>query len=248
MATIETGTAILARARIIAQDNGTNFAVGASDALILLNDVLVTLNNNGATKPKWVGASVSGLTFAAGESSHVSTFLSTDDIITEVESFHQAAASTFAAPASPAIERITVQEMLDMLNYDGDHALTGSATQWTHVAMEKAQSDTSGADTAFIEQLRVWAFPVIGQARSIHMRVPVPVTISAITKTPNLDNVDTRIASQILAYKIAKLKKETSQAFLDNILRDIPQEYRDPDYGGGVRKAQLQDGIRQVDY
>src|SRR5512146_1226965 len=117
----ETGTLILARARILAQDNdsNSNYAVGAADALILLNDVLVALNNNSRTKTKTIGASVTSLTFSAGESSHL--LIGVD--ITEFESFHPSNSATLSYPLSPALERISVQEMLRKLNYDGDNAL-----------------------------------------------------------------------------------------------------------------------------
>ena len=250
MATLETGTQILARARILAQDNdiNSNFAVGAADCLILLNDVLISLNNNSNTKSKWIGASVSGLSFSASDATKVSAFISSDPVITEIESFHQSNSSTFSLPATPAIERIPVQEMLTQMSFNGDTALTQGGSEWTLVAAEKNQVDTSGAATALIEQWRVYAWPVINRTRYIHLKVPVPVTISAITNCPDIDAIDTRLVSRLLAYEIAKLKKETSQAFMDNILRGIPQGTLDMVYGGAVRGSQLQTGITQVEY
>lgn len=248
MATIETGTQILARARIIAGDNDANgnYAVGAATALILLNEVLVAQSNNVTTKPKWISATTSGLTFSSGTSSVVTAFITTDDLITEIGSFHQSNSSTFTPPASPPIQIVSVQEILDKLNFDGDNTLLGSSDRWTHVAAEKAQDVVSGADTAYVEQWRVWAFPVINRTRYMHIRASVPVTISAITKTPNIDGVDTRVTSRLLAYEIAKLKKETSQQFLSNILAGVPREALPQSYGAAARKGQLQHHIIEV--
>ena len=238
--TQETGTQILARARIYAQDNdaNSNYAVSDASALILLNDILVSLSNNVRVKPKWVGASVSGLSFAAGNSSKVTT---ADINATEIESFHQSNAAAFSAPASPALERISVQQILTLFNFDGNTALSQAASTWTHVAAEKAQDLTA----AGVEVWRVWAYPVINTTRHIHLRVPAPVTISALTSTPDLDTVDSRVVSRLLGYDMAKLKKESSQEFLQNIIRSVPQDVLQVVYGGAVRASQLQDHVIQ---
>jgi len=236
--TQETGTEILARARIYAQDNdsASNFSVNAGSALIMLNDILVSLSNNAKTKPKWVGASASGLTFTAGLSSKVTT---SDINATEIGSFHQSNSATATAPFSPAIQRITVQEMLDLLGYDGDNALSSGGTEWTHVAAEKAQDLTA----AGVEVWRVWAYPVLNRTRYMHLNIPAPVTISAIGDKPDLDTVDSRVVSRLLAYDMARLNKESSADFLNGILRGVPREVLDVVYGGAVRGGQLQDRV-----
>ena len=238
----ETGTLILARARIFAQDNdaNSNYAVNAADALILLNDILVSLSNNVRVKPKWMGASVSGLTFTAGQESIVSG--TGMNPVTEIESFHQAASSTLAFPVSPAIQRVSVQEILQMFQYDGNNALQQGAAEWTHVAAEKSQTDTAASG---VEKWRVWAFPVINTTRSLHIRYPAPVTIAAIGDYPDLDTVDSRLVSRLLAYEMARLKKEVSQEFLNGILAPVPKEVLNQVYGGAVRSSQLQDHVIQ---
>lgn len=237
----ETGTQILARARIHAQDNdaNSNFAVGAASALILLNDVLVSMNNNSKTKTKTIAASTTGLTFASGDASK----LISDVDITEFESFHPSGSSGLSYPLAPAIDRISVQDMMAFLGYDGDHTLGAAASEWSFVAAEKTQDDTAASG---VEKWRVYGWPVINRTRSIHVKAVVPVTISAIGDYPDLDVVDSRIASFLLAYKIAKLKKETSQAFLNNILEEVPPEMRPQNYGAGVRASQLQDGVSEI--
>jgi hypothetical protein len=236
--TQETGTEILARARILCQDNdsASNFSVSAANALILLNDILISLSNNARVKPKWIGASVSGLTFAAGASSKVTT---SDINATEIESFHQSNSSTAAAPFSPAIERVSVQEMLALHDYDGDNVLTSGGTEWLKVAAEKSQDLTA----AGVEVWRVWVYPVINRTRYIHLRVPSPVTIGNIGDKPDLDTVDSRVVSRLLAYEMARLNKENSADFLNGILAPVPKEVVSLVYGGAVRGSQLQDHV-----
>ena len=234
----ETGTQILARARIKAQDNdaNSNFAVGAASALILLNDVLVEMNNNCKTKTKTIGATTSGLTFASGEATHL---FSGVDVI-EFESFHPTSTTSVSYPLSPALERISVQEMMNVLGYDGDNTIGAQASEWSLVAAEKTQDDTAASGA---EKWRVWGWPVINRTRSMTVKAVIPVTITAITDYPDLDVVDSRIASSLLAYKMAKLKKETSRAFLDGILEDVPPAMRPQNYGNAVRSSQLQDFV-----
>jgi hypothetical protein len=239
--TQETGTEILARARIKAQDNDAsqNYAVSDATALILLNDILVAVSNDVEVKPKWVAASTSGLTFTSGTASKVTT---ADVNATEIESFHQSGSSSITHPLPPALKRISVQEIMELFGADGDTTLGPTASEWTHVAAEKSQSDTSSG----VEHWRVFAYPVINRTRYIHLRVPAPVTISALTDKPDVATVNSRVLSSLLAYKIAKLKKETSPSFLQGILEDVPAEVVRSAFGSGVRRSQLQDRIAQV--
>lgn len=234
----ETGTQILARARIKCQDNdaNSNYAVSNADALVLLNDILVSLSNDVAVKPKWVAASVSGLTFTSG----VATKLTTADInATEIESFHQSNSSTLTFPPSPAIERVSVQEIMEMFDFDGQTTVGPQASEWTHVAAEKAQNDTSTG----VEMWRVWAYPAINTTRYIHLRVPAPITITALGDTPDIDSVNSRVLSSLLAYKMALIKKETSQTFLQGIINDVPDEVFKSAFGSAIRRSQLQDHV-----
>ena len=130
-----------------------------------------------------------------------------------------------------------------MLDYNGDTALAVSDSEWTHVAAEKAQSDTAGSG---LEKFRVWGYPVINRTRYMTIRAPMPVTIAAIGDYPDIDTVDSRVVSRLLAYEMAKLKKEVSAAFLQGILSLIPGNILQQVYGGAVRGSQLQSGIRQV--
>ena len=238
----ETGTQIVARARTIAQDDDANSNYGVSDtrALALLNDIAVSLTNNVRAKTKWIGATNSGLVFTSG----LATKLTTADIkVTEIESFHPSNSATLSFPVAPALLRVSVQEMMVLLNYDGDNALASAAAEWTHVAAEKAQNDTASG----VEAWRVWGYPVINRTRYMTIKAPVPqVVMSDLTETPDIDSVDSILLSRILAYEMARLKKDNSQSFLDSTLRGVPKDIVTALYGSGVRKSQLQDGILQV--
>ena len=239
----ETGTLILARARIIAQDNdaSSNFAVGAADALIMLNDILVSLSNNQRVKTKTIAGTTSGLTFTSGTVSKVTT---ADILATEFETFHASASSALSYPLAPALTRVSVQEIMQMLNYDGTTALTAQASEWTHVAAEKTQDDTN----AGVEVWRVYGYPVINTTRSMTVKAIIPTTIATIGLIPDLDVVDSRVVSRLLAYELAKLKKEVSPEFLAGILAPVPKDILRLAYGDAVRANQLQDRILEVDW
>jgi hypothetical protein len=238
----ETSATILTRARIKAQDNDAsgNYAT----ALILLNDLVGRFNNSVKTKTKTIAAVTSGLSFSANTVSKVTT---ADINAIEFESFHQSNSSALSYPLSPAIERVSVIEMLSLLNFDGNTALRGSATEWTQVAAEKTQDDTAASG---VEVWRVYGFPVISTTRYMHVKAIVPTAFASIgaVYADYGDAVDGLVLSDLLAYELAKLKKETSQGFLDNILRSIPQGILDIAYGGAIRAQQLQDGIIKVEY
>lgn len=230
-----TGTEILALARIHAQDNdsNSNFAVSAADALVLLNAVLAEWGQNFNSVPKYVGASTTGLSFAAGDSSKETDG---DPTFEEVASFHATGSSTLSYPLSPALERVTVDVIQQMLAYDGDNALTQNSADWTHVAMERVQESSDEASAA--QKWRVWVYPVLNRARHLTVKA-IPVnTISAITKYPDITEGDGRIIARLLAWEIARLKKESTQAFLDGILAPVPKDVLQRMYRGGVLGAQ----------
>lgn len=237
------GGQIIERARVFAQDNAanSNFAVSDADALILLNDILVSYQHNFKTKPKWLSASTTGLTFTAG----VASLVTTDDLgVSEIESFHQSSSSGITYPLSPAIERVSVQEILELFDSDGTTTPGARASEWTHVAAEKSMTDTTGGGSPN-ERWRIWAFPVIDQTHYMHLRVPGRTYLANGGEHPDLDLADALIVSRLLAYEMAKLKKETTQAFLENILSGVPKEILGARYGVGLRGAQLQDNIVQ---
>ena len=241
------GTNILALARVYAQDDdgANNYAVGASHALLLLNDVLMRFTANGLSKPKYIGASVTGLTFASGDVyKETADNTGTAMRITEFESFHPANSATLGFPTSPALQRVTVAEIVEMLGFDGDTALTPQASEWTHVAAEKTQDVTA----AGVEKWRVWAYPVINRTRYLTVRVPVYTQLAQISDVPDLEEVDANHVARLLAWEMARLKKEASPAFLDSILAPVPKEVIQQMRLGSVADALAQDRVDWKDW
>lgn len=234
------GSDILTLAREWAQDNdaSSNFAVGAAEALRKLNILLMDWSTNVGVKPKYLAASTTGLTFASGDASKETDG---DPIILNFESFHPNGANTLTFPVSRPLDQISVDEIIDRLKYDGDNALTGQASEWTHVAWEKTQ-DSGDEDTA-TEKWRVWAYPVINRTRYLTTKASVALQISTIAKYPDLDEGDVVPFTRLLAWEIARAKKENSQAFLDSILAPVPRTLLDKMHRGGVLANQLPDSV-----
>lgn len=238
-----TGTNALSYARVRAQDNDFqgNFAVGAADALVLLNGVLVSWTIHIDTKPVYYSATTTGLTFASGDVSKETDGAPT---VNEFESFHSSSSASLTFPVSPALWRVSVPEIQAMLGYDGDTALSPAASEWTHVAAERTQDSdfTSGA-----ERWRVWGYPVINRTRYMVAKAIKNLELSAIGDYINLDEGDARIIGDLLAWEIARLKKENSAQFLESILAQVPRSILDRMYRGGISTNQLQDRVEWVD-
>jgi hypothetical protein len=242
-----TGTNILSLARIYAQDNDAsgNFSTGAADALVMLNDVLMRWSFNVKSKPKYLAATTTGLSFSAND-----VYKETGDNtgstmrISGFESFHPAAANSLSFPLPPALEIVTVDEIRELLGYTGDVALSGAASEWTHVAYEKTQDATS----AGAEKWRVWAYPVINRTRYLTVRAPVYTQITLISDIPDIEEADVNMVARFLAFDIASLKKETDAKFLSSILAPVPPGLVQQMHGGAVLASQLQDRVEWRDW
>lgn len=242
----KTGTAILALARIYAQDNdvASNYAVSPGDALILLNDVLMRYTTHVTAKDKYIGASVTGLTFSSGD-----VYKETGDNtgstlrISEFAAFHPAGSSTLGLPVAPALERVTVEVIQEMLGYDGDNALAAAASEWTHVAAEKVQGVSASE-----EKWKVWAYPVINRTRSLTVKASVYTQLSQISDTPDLNEVEANHVARLLAWEMARLKKESNPAFLDSILAPVPKEVVQQMQGGAIAASLAQDRVEWRDW
>ena len=242
-----TGTAILALARVYAQDNdsNSNFAVGAADALLLLNDVLMRWSFNVRSKPKYVAATTTGLSFSSGDVyKETGDNTGTTMRISGFESFHPAASSSLAFPLPPALEVVTVDDIRVMLDYTGDTALAAQAPEWTHVAYEKTQDATA----AGAEKWRVWAYPVINRTRHLTVRAPVYTQIASIGDIPDIEEADANMVARLLGWEVARLKKEASGQFLDSIVAPVPKDILDQYHGGAVYDSQLQDRVEWRDW
>lgn len=242
-----TGTNLLALARVHGQDNDVNgnFGVIAADALLLTNDVLMRWTTNVRVKPKYIGASVSGLTFASGD-----VYKETGDNtvaamrISEFSSFHPSNSATLAFPLAMQLERVTVDEIQSLLNFDGDNALAAAASEWTHVAAEKTQDATA----AGVEKWRIWAYPVINRTRYMTVRSPVYTQLAAITEIPDIEESDFNTVARFLGWEIARLKRETDASFLASILAPIDPEIVQAMNGGAIAGEMLQDRVDWRDW
>jgi hypothetical protein len=240
-----TGTNILALARVWAQDNdvNSNFGVGAADALVLLNALLADWGTHFGVKNLYINGTTSGLSFSAGdvtkETDGSPTFL-------EIISAHPSKPGALSFPLAPPLERVTTEEIQAMLGYDGDVSLSPQAAEWTHFAAERSQD--LGDESTSTEKWRIWAYPVINRARYMTLNVVPFYQITAITNIPDVDEGDARVIARLLAWEIARLKKETSQVFLDSILSPLPKEVLQKMYRGGVTMAQLQSSVLWRDW
>jgi len=239
------GTEILAMARLLSQDNDTNsnFAVGAADALLLLNNILVERAAGQGAKINYINGTTSGLSFSAGD---VTKETDGNPTFMEIASAHSAAPGVLSFPLTPPLERVSVQEIQELLQYDGDTALAQQASDWTHFAAER--SEDSGSASVTTDIWRVWAYPVINRARYMTLGVIPSTTLAAITNIPDLDEGDARIIARLLAWEIARLKKETTKVFLDSIIAPLPKSVLDRVYRGGVNSNQLPAAVEWRDW
>ena len=240
-----TGTQILALARVYAQDNdvASNYAVGAADALLLLNDVLMRWTTNVKAKPKYIAATTTGLTFTSGTPYVVTT--NNTSGIKEFISFHPSGSSSLTFPLAPSLERVTVEDIQELMQYDGDNALAAAASEWTHVAAELTQDATAASG---VEKWRVWAYPVINRTRYLTVNAVTYTQISAIGDYPDIEENDANTVARLLAWEMARLKKENSAQFLDSILAPVPKEVVQQMYGGAVSAALVQDRVEWRDW
>jgi hypothetical protein len=94
----------------------------------------------------------------------------------------------------------------------------------------------------------VWAYPVINRTRHLTLKVVPSTEIALITNIPDLDEGDERIVARLLAWEIARLKKESTEAFLNSILAPLPKEVLDRVYRGGVNSNQLPAAVEWRDW
>lgn len=235
-----TGTAIISLARVYAQDNDTNsnFAVIASDALTLLNDVLMRWSFNVRSKPKYLAATTTGLSFNSGDVyKEAGDNTGSTMRISEFSNFHPANTSALSFPLPPGLKRVTVDEIKALLGFDGDNALTPGASEWSHVAAEKTQDATA----AGAEKWRVWGYPVINRTRHMTVEAAVYTQLAAANDIPDIEEADANVVARFLAWEMARLKKEAGQSFLDSILSPVPREVVEQMHGGAIASALAQD-------
>ena len=216
---LKTGTLILSKARLLAQDTATSPAVSDANALILLNDVLLRFCGDVSNRSHLVAASVSGLSFSANEAIKQTT-LSGVDYIDELLAAHPSDTNAANTVPTPALELKTVDWMLDAYGDTGDGSLSGGGTEWQAWAWERV-SVVGGAGTQ--EQFRVYVYPALSAERHLTLRVSRNVTIAALTDTPDLSLREADIVARLLAWEMARLHTR-DEAFLAQILAPIPED------------------------
>lgn len=241
-----TGTAILTLARDLALDNdaSTNYGVGAASALLKLNDVLMRWTTNVRSKPIYIAATTTGLSFSSGDVyKETSDNTASTKRITAFHSFHEAAANTLSFPLPPALEVVTVDRIRELLNYDGDTALSAQADHWQAVAYEKTQDATAaGAD-----KWRVWAYPVINRTRHMTVQATAYTQLSVIGDTPDIDENDANAVARFLAWEIATANR-APQALIDSIIAPLPRNIIEQMHGGVALSTPLQDAVEWRDW
>ena len=236
-----TAATLITRGRQHANDNDAslNYGVGDTLALAFCNDVLMRWSFNVRSKPKYLAATTTGLTFSAGDVyKETGDNTATTMRISGFESFHPAASSSLLFPLPPALNVRTVDEIRELLRYDGDNALAQAAPEWTDVAFEKTQDATS----AGAEKWRVWAYPVINRTRYLTVRAATYTQVAASSDIPDIEEADADVVARLIGWEIAKSNR-MPQALLDSIVAPIPREVMEQMHGGAVYDAQLQDRV-----
>jgi hypothetical protein len=245
VARILASTAI-SEARVIAQDDDSagNYAVSDIKALAILNFVLADWSTNIGARSTYVSATDSGLTWSSGD---VTKLTDGAPSFLAIESVHAHGSASLTYPLAPALQRVTVDEIQAMLDFNGDTALTGQSSDWHFWAAEPVTSDQT-SDTATTDIWRFWAYPVINRTRYMVLKVIPLIQCSAITKNIDLDEGDCRIVVKLLAWEIARLKKENSPDFLGNILSMVPREILNKMHRGGPLGQQLPSSVEWKDW
>lgn len=236
----ETGTTILAHARVFAQDTSTSSpAVSDANGLILLNEVLTRLSDVEA-KETLIAASASGLTFAAGDAVKET---SAQDLWDHILAAYESDANTVGTVLPDQLQHVTVEEILRLHgnDYDGTVSASGSSG-WQAYAWERvAGADAKSGSTA----LRVYVYPALNATRYMTIRVPKNMLLAALTDTPDLSAREAAVVKRLLAWEMARLHTEDTE-FLQQILAPLPTRVLDAYFEAGKTHGWMQSGIRQT--
>lgn len=236
-----TGTTILALARVFAQDTATSSpAVGDTNALLLLNDVLLRYTGDVESRDTIVAASTSGLTFAANE---VVKETGAQDLYDHILSAHPSDTNAANTVLTPALTLWTVEEMLAAHRDEGDGSVSGSGTrEWQAYAWERVAAATAITGST---ALRVYVWPALGATRHLTIRVPKSVLLAALTDTPDLSQREARIVARLLAWEMARLHSR-DEAFLQQILAPMPSKVLDAYMDSAKTHGWMQSAIRET--
>lgn len=213
----ETGTTIIAHARVYAQDTATSSpAVSDANGLILLNEVLQRWTGDVEAKHALISATDSGLTFLANAGIVETTAQDLWDTILDAYESDGAAVPTILPPG---LSHWTVEEMLDAYQNDYNGTMTGGGSSgWKAYAWERVAASTAITGSTAI---RVYVYPVLAATRYLILRVPKTVELAALTDTPDLARREAGIVKRLLAWEMARLHTR-DEAFLQQILAPVP--------------------------
>jgi len=236
----ETGTTILAHARVLAQDTSTSSpAVSDANALILLNGVLTRWGDVNA-KETLVAASASGLTFAAGDAVKET---SASDLWDHIVAAYESDANTVGTVLPPQLTHWTVEQMLAAHQNDFDGTVSsGGSSGWQAYAWEPvAGSDAKTGSTV----LRVYVWPALAATRYMTLRVPKNMILDALTDTPDISRREAEVVKRLLAWEMARLHTEDTE-FLQQILAPVPERILNAYFEGGKTHGWMQSSIRDT--
>ena len=236
-----TGTQILAKARVIAQDTSTSQpAVSDANALILLNDVLERFCGDVSAKHHLIAASASGLTFAAGDAIKET---SAQDLWDNILAAYESDSSSVGTVLPQQLEHWEVERMLDTINNNFDGTVTGGGSSgWIAYAWEPV---ASGAVTTGSTGIRVYVWPPLNATRYMTLRTAKLVELAALTDTPDVTRREASICARFLAWEMARLHSRDTE-FLQQILAPIPSQVLDAYFEAAKRGGWSQFGLRQT--
>jgi len=248
-----TGAAIISRARGICNDDDANgnFTVSATLALTKLNGLLKRWAQNFGVEPRFYGASVTGLTFAAGATNMLTSASSAwafdlNEISDAYQSNSDTIATVLAATPPPGLERKSVAEILAL--YDREtaqwSAVQQGGTDWSCWAAEREGDSTENA-TGF-DKWRFWVYPALSRVQYLTLRASEQMNLASASNYANVDATHAEYIAHFLAWEMAREARETDPQRLENILAPVPQEVRQQYYFQGVHRTQLQDTVKLV--
>lgn len=237
----QTGTQVVALARLFAQDTATsNPAVSDANALLLLNDVLLRYAGDVAGKQSLIPASTSGLTFAAN-AAVVETNAS--DLYDHILDAYPSNSTSNPTILPDGLSLWTVEQMLEAYRNEGSGTTTGSGTrEWQAYAWERVAAATAITGST---SLRVWVWPALAATRYLTIRVPKIVVLDALTDTPDLSRREAQIVARLLAWEMGRLHTR-DDGFLQQILSPVPEAVLNAYFESAKTHGWMQSGIKET--
>lgn len=230
-----TSSQIITLSRVWAQDNdsASNYGVSTANAQTMLNTILANWLHQVLSRPQYVAASASGLTFAAGDTSKVTGGSVNYE---EVEAVFQSASSSLTFPLLPPLKRVSVNDIIEMYNLSLGQTPGRSGSEWSHFAAEKTGDQK--------DLFRFWVYPALNATAYMTLKA-----MSGDTSTGGADIIDISYehgvhVSRFLAAEIAI--RNNRPDLVDAILGLVPAQYKEAMSGNaltGIYLNQLQDRI-----